>query len=101
MNFSMGDRVILKIDDKAQTDELLALINGLEAIVSEIYQNVYEPEVNRYEVELAQPIMFEGTRTVVIPGLYEDNLEPFTGVKEGRVFSFKELQYFNKLKLLK
>ena len=85
MKFSVGDTIEIKVDVEELQNGLLELVDGMKAVISEIYQNAYEPDVDRYEVELVKPIEFEGERIVVIPGLYEDNLELVKSTNEGRV----------------
>lgn len=87
MKFSIGDVIEIKVDVEELQNDLLQMVDGLKATVTEIYQNAYEPDVDRYEVELLKPIDFEDQRVVVIPGLYEDNLELVKSVNEGRVMS--------------
>ena len=76
MNLSIGDKVRIIVGPEEMQNEVLEQVDGAIATVSEIYQNSYEPDVDRYEVELDEPVEFHGERLVVIPGLYEDNLEP-------------------------
>ena len=95
MKFSIGDVVEIKVDVEELQNDLLQMVDGLKATVTEIYQNPYEHDVDRHEVELLKPIDFEDKQVVVIPGLYEDNLELVKSVNEGRVmprsFFFKRV----------
>lgn len=95
MRFSLGDTVEIKVDVEELQNGLLELVDGMRATITEIYQNAYEPDVDRYEVELIKPIEFEGERLVVIPGLYVDNLELVKSVNEGRVMN--KTSFFGKL----
>lgn len=87
MKFSVGDTVEIKVDVEELQNGLLELVDGMQAVITEIYQNVYEPDVDRYEVELVKPVKFEGENLVVVPGLYEDNLELVKRIDEGRAMS--------------
>lgn len=98
MNYSMGDRVIIRIDAESQQNELLQLVDGQEAVITEIYQNNYEPEVDRYEVELTKPVLYKNEEVVVIPGLYNDNIELIKNIHEKYIGSFSELNSLNILK---
>jgi len=107
MKFSVGDKVVIKTDVEEMQNGLLELVDGLEAVITEIYQNSYEPDVDRFEVELVRPIEFNGEEIVVVPGLYQDNIDLVKKVDESkkrnlaksklvnerRVSSFKELEY--------
>ena len=93
MNLSQGDRIIIRTDPDSLTDPLFMAIDGLEATISEIYQNTYEPGIDRFEVELDQPVMVEGDRVKIVPGLYIENIESIEESKymnEGKTLSFKE-----------
>lgn len=87
MKFSVGDKVTIQVDVEELQNDLLQMVDGMKAVITEIYQNAYEPDVDRYEVELINPIEFEGENLVVVPGLYEDNLESLTKVDESRAIS--------------
>ena len=87
MKFSVGDTVVIKVDVEELQNDLLQIVDGMKATVSEVYQNAYEPDVDRYKVELVEPIDFEDKKVVVVPGLYEDNLEKVKSVNEGRAMS--------------
>jgi hypothetical protein len=107
MKFSVGDKVVIKTDVEEMQNGLLELVDGLEAVITEIYQNSYEPDVDRFEVELVRPLEFNNEEIVVVPGLYQDNLDLVKKVNESkkrnlvksklvnerRVSSFKELEY--------
>lgn len=103
MKFSIGDKVIIKVDVEELQHDLLQMVDGMQATVSEVYQNAYEPDVDRYEVELIEPIEFEDQKIVVVPGLYEDNLEKVESVKEGRAMPksafFKRFSSSKKLQI--
>ena len=107
MKFSVGDKVVIKTDVEEMQNGLLELVDGLEAVITEIYQNSYEPDVDRFEVELVRPLEFNNEEIVVVPGLYQDNIDLVKKVEESRkrnlaksklvnerrVSSFKELEY--------
>jgi hypothetical protein len=107
MKFSVGDKVVIKTDVEEMQNSLLELVDGLEAVITEIYQNSYEPDVDRFEVELVRPLEFNDEEIVVVPGLYQDNIDLVKKVDESRkrkltksklvnerrVSSFKELEY--------
>jgi hypothetical protein len=107
MKFSVGDKVVIKTDVEEMQNGLLELVDGLEAVITEIYQNSYEPDVDRFEVELVRPLEFNNEEIVVVPGLYQDNLDLVKKIDESkkrnlvksklvnerRVSSFKELEY--------
>jgi hypothetical protein len=103
MKFSVGDTVVIQVDVEELQNDLLQMVDGMKATVSEVYQNSYEPDVDRYEVELIEPIEFEDQKIVVVPGLYEDNLEKVESVKEGRVMPksafFKRFSSSKKLQI--
>ena len=90
MKFNIGDTVEIKMDAEDSQHELLHMIDGMLAKVTEVYQVTFEPEVDRYEVELFDPVEYEGREVIVIPGLYEDNLEAAKDLTESRVLSAKE-----------
>jgi len=75
MNFSVGDKVRILVGPEEMQNEVLEKVDGATATISEIYQNSYEPDVDRYEVELEEPVDFHGEELIVIPGLYTDNIE--------------------------
>jgi Family of unknown function (DUF5824) len=86
MNFSVGDKVRILVGPEEMQNEVLEKVDGATATISEIYQNSYEPDVDRYEVELDEPVDFHGEDLIVIPGLYEDNLEAVSSnVDEAKV----------------
>jgi hypothetical protein len=107
MKFSVGDKVVIKTDVEEMQNGLLELVDGLEAVITEIYQNSYEPDVDRFEVELVRPLEFNNEEIVVVPGLYQDNIDLVKKIDESkkrnlvksklvnerRVSSFKELEY--------
>ena len=85
MKFNVGDKVTLHIDAEEMQNSLLEAVDGLTAVITEVYQNNYEPEVDRFEVELEHPIEINGERHVVVPGLYVDNLELIESTNEAKV----------------
>lgn len=74
MKLAIGQRVEIKISAEEMQNDLLSLIDGATATISEIYKNQYEPNVVRIEVELDEPVDLNGERVRVVPGLYEDNI---------------------------
>lgn len=75
MNWSIGDRVIITIGPEDSQNAFLQAVDGLEAEVSMVYENPYEPGVKRFEVMLTTPTEFDGEKVKKVDGLYEDNLE--------------------------
>lgn len=84
MKFSIGDKVIIRADIEEMQNDMLELADGQEAVITEIYQNVYEPDVDRFEVELVHPVKYDGREVIVVPGLYLDNLELAERVNEAK-----------------
>ena len=75
MKLSVGDKIRIHVDVEEMQNDLLEMVDGQEAVITEIYQNSYEPDVDRIEVELVNPVEFHGQSLVVVPGLYMDNIE--------------------------
>jgi len=75
MKFSIGDRIMIKADAEELQNGVIEMVDGTTGTISEIYQNNYEPDVDRFEVELDEPIEYNGERINVVPGLYSDNIE--------------------------
>ena len=71
--------VVIRIGAEEMQNALLQEIDGALAEVSEIYTNSYEPGVKRIEVTLVHEIEHNGETIKVVPGLYEDNIEPANG----------------------
>lgn len=66
---------MIKADVEELQNGVIEMVDGTSGTISEIYQNSYEPDVDRFEVELDEPIEYNGERIKVVPGLYEDNIE--------------------------
>jgi len=66
---------MIKADAEELQNGVIEMVDGTTGTISEIYQNSYEPDVDRFEVELDEPIEYNGERIQVVPGLYEDNIE--------------------------
>jgi hypothetical protein len=103
MSFKTGDRVLIRMTAKDQRDETLNRLDGESATVSMIYQNSYEPDVDRYEVQLDNPSMIAGRRTSTVPGLYSDNLVKISGskskkIEESQVLKFNDFSLMNEAK---
>lgn len=95
MKLAIGQPVEIKIDVEEMQNELLSLIDGRTAVISEIYKNQYEPNVARIEVELDEPVELNGEMIRVVPGLYEDNIIPSsTNESRKHVKSFLDIQKF-------
>ena len=75
MNFNIGDRIVIRISAEEMQNDLLEAVDGLPATISEIYQNSYDPDTDRFEVELDEPVRVNGDSYRIIPGLYLDNIE--------------------------
>lgn len=75
MKFSIGDRIMIKADAEELQNGVIEMVDGTTGTISEIYQNSYEPDVDRFEVELDEPIEYNGENLTVVPGLYSDNIE--------------------------
>jgi hypothetical protein len=75
MKFSIGDRIMIKADAEELQNGVIEMVDGTTGTISEIYQNSYEPDVDRFEVELDEPIEYNGDRIRIVPGLYSDNIE--------------------------
>ena len=52
MKFSIGDRIMIKADAEELQNGVIEMVDGTTGTISEIYQNSYEPDVDRFEVEL-------------------------------------------------
>lgn len=76
MKFNIGDRIVIRVSAEEMQNTLLEAVDGLPATISEIYQNSYDPDTDRFEVELDEPVSVNGEEYRVIPGLYLDNIEP-------------------------
>lgn len=74
MNWSIGDKVTIKMGAEDAQNELIKAADGMRAKVSLIYTNPYEPDINRYEVELFEPVRIDDESITTIDGLYDDNL---------------------------
>jgi hypothetical protein len=74
MKFKIGERVMVRMTQKDKSDEALDRLDGELGTVLTVYQNAYEPEVDRYEVKLDKPATISGTKTKTYQGLYADNL---------------------------
>ena len=94
MKLSVGDKIRIIVDVEEMQNDLLEMVDGQEAVITEIYQNSYEPDVDRIEVELVHPIEFHGQRLVVVPGLYMDNIEKLEDLRESIKLSRKYLRSF-------
>jgi len=70
------------------------MVDGQEAVITEIYQNSYEPDVDRIEVELVNPVEFHGQSLVVVPGLYMDNIEKIKKLEESKKTGKRYLSRF-------
>ena len=75
MKFSIGDRIMIKADAEELQNGVIEIVDGATGTISEIYQNSYEPDVDRFEVELDEPIDYSGDQLSTVPGLYSDNIE--------------------------
>lgn len=75
MNWSIGDRVIITIGPEDSQNDFLQAVDGLEAEVSMVYENPYEPGIKRFEVMLTTPTEVDGERVKKVDGLYEDNVQ--------------------------
>lgn len=82
MKFSIGDKVMIKADAEELQNQVIEMVDGQIGTISEIYQNSYEPEVDRFEVELEEPIEYNGETLRVVPGLYEDNIDLIDRMRE-------------------
>jgi len=94
MKLSVGDKIRIHVDVEEMQNDLLEMVDGQEAIVTEIYQNSYEPDVDRIEVELVNPVEFHGQNLVVVPGLYMDNIEKIEKIQESKKTSNRYLRRF-------
>ena len=77
MKYEIDDRVVLKFSAERLQEKLFEAVDGLTAVVTERYNQALMPDVDFYEVELEEPIEYNGERLVVISGLIESDLEPF------------------------
>lgn len=75
MKFSIGDKIMIKADVEELQNVVIEMVDGSTGTISEIYRNSYEPDVDRFEVELDQPVEYNGETIRVVPGLYKDNIE--------------------------
>lgn len=97
MKLAIGQNVEIKIDVEEMQNELLSMIDGKTATISEIYKNQYEPDVIRIEVELDEPVELNGEMVRVVPGLYEDNIiQNDINESKKHVKSFLTIQKFGK-----
>jgi methionine synthase II (cobalamin-independent) len=94
MKLSVGDKIRIHVDVEEMQNDLLEMVDGQEAVVTEIYQNSYEPDVDRIEVELVNPVEFHGQNLVVVPGLYMDNIEKIEKIQESKKTSNRYLRRF-------
>jgi hypothetical protein len=74
MNWSIGDMVTIKMGAEDSQNQIIRAADGNRGKVSLIYTNPYEPDINRYEVELLQPITIDDQSVRTMDGLYDDNL---------------------------
>ena len=88
MKFNMGDRIVIRVSAEEMQNNVLEAVDGLPAVITEIYQNSYDPETDRFEVELEEPVSINGESYTVIPGLYLDNIEAID--RPGRDSKHKE-----------
>ena len=88
MKFNVGDRIVIRVSAEEMQNNLLEAVDGLPAVITEIYQNSYDPETDRFEVELEEPVSVNGESYTVIPGLYLDNIEAID--QTGRNVKYKE-----------
>lgn len=70
---------MVRANSEELQSELFQAIDGVRAEITEIYHTEYEPDVTRFEVTLENPVEVGGESIIVIPGLYEDNIEPANG----------------------
>lgn len=94
MKLSVGDKIRIHVDVEEMQNDLLEMVDGQEAVITEIYQNSYEPEVDRIEVELVNPVEFHGQSLVVVPGLYMDNIEKIEKIQESKKTDMRYLRKF-------
>jgi len=94
MKLSVGDKIRIHVDVEELQNDLLEMVDGQEAVITEIYQNSYEPDVDRIEVELVNPVEFHGQSLVVVPGLYMDNIEKIEGLQESKKTAKRYLSRF-------
>lgn len=91
MKFNIGDRVLIRLNPEQLADPVLSQADGMEAEVTEVYTNTYDPETERYEVDLIHPIEGpDGESLSNIPGLYLDNLDTLEELSESVVFKFED-----------
>ena len=84
MKLSVGDKIRIHVDVEELQNDLLEMVDGQEAVITEIYQNSYEPEVDRIEVELVNPVEFHGQSLTAVPGLYMDNIKKIEKLEESK-----------------
>jgi hypothetical protein len=94
MKLSVGDKIRIHVDVEEMQNDLLEMVDGQEAVITEIYQNSYEPDVDRIEVELVNPVEFHGQNLVVVPGLYIDNIEKIEKLQESKKIGKRYLSRF-------
>ncbi len=94
MKLSVGDKIRIHVDVEEMQNDLLEMVDGQEAVITEIYQNSYEPDVDRIEVELVNPVEFHGQNLVVVPGLYIDNIEKIEELQESKKTGKRYLRRF-------
>ncbi|CAB4218530.1 hypothetical protein UFOVP1604_29 [uncultured Caudovirales phage] len=94
MKLSVGDKIRIHVDVEEMQNDLLEMVDGQEAVITEIYQNSYEPDVDRIEVELVNPVEFHGQSLVVVPGLYMDNIEKIEKIQESKKTDKRYLRRF-------
>jgi hypothetical protein len=94
MKLSVGDKIRIHVDVEELQNDLLEMVDGQEAVITEIYQNSYEPDVDRIEVELVNPVEFHGQSLVVVPGLYIDNIEKIEKLEESKKTGKRYLSRF-------
>ena len=75
--FNVGDTVMVRANSEELQDELFQAIDGALAVISEIYRTTYEPDVDRFEVTLKNPVKVNGSEIKIVPGLYIDNIERY------------------------
>ena len=76
MSLNIGDRVTIRLTHEQLADPILSQADGMGGTITEVYQKIYDPEVDLYEIDLDSPIEGRGGERIVnLPGLYIDNLE--------------------------
>ena len=88
MSFNVGDRVIIRLDHEQLADPVLSQAEGASGTVTEVYERVYDPGIELYEVDLDSPIEGRGSEQIVnLPGLRKENLEA-SEISESRAQDF-------------